>query len=380
MTAPAPDRPSERSERDAVAAEGRAVAPLGKNTDSVSSKLPKGGGRRRTWQLRDGLRTMALPRAAKCGRVRIAQLVGVTMVDGRAGFNGIMTCGLAWGCPVCRAKIQSERAKEVMQTVEWHRSRGGETYLLTLTVRHALGHNLRTMRKGIANAWRKVQAGRQWGEWKQRTGFVGSIRALETTHGAHGWHPHIHVLILAKRASEADVESWRKQLSARWQLAVERTLGAEHRPTDRKGCDMRVSRKADYIAKLGLEVAGSAGKRARRGNRSPLEIADDWTTTWEHDDGVLWRTYTKQMQGARMLTWSKGLRAAVGLGAERTDEELAALDEQYQPVMLIQAHLWDRLVRVPNGPVRVLEAMERGGPDALDRMLGRLLRQERGPP
>lgn len=371
MTARTPDRPSERSERDAVAREAR--APLGKNTDSVST-LPKvRSGRRRTWALRDGLRTMAWPRAAKCGRVRVSQLIGVTLVDGRAGFNGIMTCGLAWGCPVCRATIQSERAKEVMATVDWHRSRGGETYLVTLTVRHALGHNLRTMRKGIANAWRKVQAGRAWGEWKQRIGFVGSIRALETTHGGNGWHPHIHVLILAKRATPACVESWRAQLSARWQLAIEATLGREHRPNDAKGCDMRVSRKADYIAKLGLEVAGSSGKRARGGNRSPLEIAEDWTSKWDADDGILWRTYAKQMQGARMLTWSRGLRAAVGLGAERTDEELAALDEQYRPAALIERHVWDALAKVKDGPVRALEAMEQGGIDALDTLLGRLV-------
>lgn len=319
-------------------------------------------------------------RAAKCGRVRIAQVVGVTLVEGRAGFNGIMTCGLAWECPVCRATIQAERAKEVSAVSNWHRARGGETYMLTLTVRHGLGDDLKRVRQGVANAWRKMQAGRAWLEWKARAGVVGTVRSLETTHGAHGWHPHLHVLVLGKPASERDVESWRRQLSARWQSAVSSTLGQDYTPTDRRGCDMRVSRKDDYIAKLGLEVAGSAEKRGRRKNRSPLEIADDWVHGEDWRDGVLWRKYAKGMHGARMLTWSKGLRAAAGLGVERSDEELAALEEAYTPVALVSREVWDELVRIPGGPLRVLEYVERRGVEGLMHFVTAYVRRERGPP
>lgn len=319
-------------------------------------------------------------RAAKCGRVRIGQVVGITLVDGRAGFNGIMTCGLAWECPVCRATIQAERAKEVLAAVDWHRARRGEAYLVTLTVRHGLGDDLATMRKGVANAWRKVQAGRAWLEWKARAGVVGTVRALETTHGEHGWHPHLHVLVLGKRASDHDVESWRAQLSARWQVAVSATLGQDYVPTDRRGCDVRVSRKSDYLAKLGLEVAGSSEKRGRRKNRSPLEIADDWVSREDWRDGVLWRKYAKGMHGARMLTWSKGLRAAVGLGVEKSDEELAALEEQYTPVARIAREVWDELVRVPGGPLRILEYLERRGLEGLELYVTATITRGRAPP
>jgi hypothetical protein len=370
---------------DAVAVPGEAG--LGKNTDSVSTPGAVRHGRRRTWALRDGLRTMSRgatgggpSRAAKCGRVRIAEIVGVTLVDGRAGFNGIMTCGLAWECPVCRAAIQAERAKDVLTAVEWHRARRGEAYLVTLTVRHGLGDDLKRMRQGVANAWRKVQAGRAWLEWKARAGIIGTVRALETTHGAHGWHPHLHVLVLGKRASERDVESWRQQLSARWQVAVGATLGQDYTPTDKRGCDMRVSRKSDYLAKLGLEVAGSSEKRGRHANRSPLEIADDWVSRDDWRDGVLWRKYAKGMHGARMLTWSKGLRAAVGLGVEKSDEELAALQEAYTPVALIGREVWDALVRIKGGPVRMLEYIERRGVEGLHIYLEAFVRREHPPP
>ncbi len=323
---------------------------------------------------------MSPPRAAKCGRCRIDTVVGIGMREGRGRYHGVMRCGLAWSCPVCRSSIQAERATDVLAAVEWQRARRGEAYLLTLTIRHGLGHDLKAMRKGVANAWRKVQAGRRWVEWKERIGLVGTVRALETTHGsAHGWHPHIHVLILAKKASARDIESWRAQLSAWWQVAVTNTLGAAHVPNDRRGCDLRKSRKSDYLTKLGLEVAGSEAKDGRAGNRSPMEIAEHFTTTGDVDSAILWRRYTEDMHGARMLTWSKGLRAKVGLGRERTDEEIIADDSAVTFVVLMPPAVWDALSRVPGGPLRVLEAAERDGAEGAQRAYNQLLRG-RAPP
>lgn len=302
------------------------------------------------------------------------------MRDGRARYSGVMRCGLAWECPVCRGVIQSERASEVLQAVTWQRARKGEAYLLTLTIRHGLGHDLKAMRKGVANAWRKVQAGRAWTEWKDRIGMIGSVRALETTHGsAHGWHPHIHVLILAKRAPLRDVESWRAQLSAWWQRAVERSLGAEHVPNDRRGCDLRRSMKSDYLAKLGLEVAGSEAKDGRNGNRSPLEIAEHFAATGDHDSALLWRRYAEDMAGARMLTWSKGLRARVGLNAERSDEEIANDDAEVTTLAIMPGPVWDELSRIPGAPLRVLETCERLGEIAAQNLVNQLL-AGRAPP
>jgi len=291
-----------------------------------------------------------------------------------------MRCGLAWECPVCRSVIQSERAGEVLHAVEWHRARKGQAYLVTLTIRHGLGHNLREMRKGVALAWRKVQAGRAWLEWKERAGVIGTVRALEVTHGhENGWHPHIHVLVLGDRANAREMESWRAHLSARWQVAVESTLGREHVPTDRRGCDIRPSRKADYLTKLGLEIAGSAAKDGRKKNRSPLQIAEHFVRTDNVDSALLWRRYAEQMHGARMLTWSRGLRALVGLDVERTDDEIVNDDTAVEFVAVLPAAVWDQLARVKEGPLRVLFAVERYGADAARRLCFALI-AGRAPP
>jgi hypothetical protein len=302
------------------------------------------------------------------------------MREGRARFYGLMRCGLAWACPVCRSVIQAERANEITQVVEWHRDNGGEGYLLTLTLRHGVGDDLKRLRRGVADAWRRMQGGRQWLSFKLFAQVEGTVRALETTHGAaNGWHPHIHVLILAKKASPETVELWRSQLSVRWQRAIELTLGREHLPSDRRGCDLRPSRQSDYLAKLGLELAGTSAKDGRDGNRSPLEIGAHYAETRDLESAALWRTYAKGMKRARMLTWSRGLRAAAGLGRELTDEEIVAEEEKRDDVQMIVSvggFAWDRLVRVAGAAVRALELAESHGAEAAVRWM----EEATGPP
>lgn len=349
-----PDRPN----AVAGAAGGR---PLGKNTSKVSRK-PSGTNRRSLWQLRDALRPIQAPRLQKCGHCRFMDAVQVAInIEGRAAYRGIMRCGSVWSCPVCRATIQRERAADLIAAVAWHRKTTSGVYMLTLTVRHAMGDDLARIRRGVANAWKKVQQGKSWIRWKSRVGFVGSVRALEVTHGRNGFHPHLHILLLARNAQPRTLERWRQELSVRWQHAVERTLGAEHRPNDRRGTDLRRTKKDDYLAKLGLEIVGTAAKRGRQGSRSALEVAADYTHAPNERDAGIWRSYADGMRGARMLTWSKGLRAAAGLGVERTDEEIVNDTEAGTVAWTIAPASWKVIIGVKNGPLRLLEALENDG-------------------
>jgi len=371
-----PDRPSERERagrRAAGSGSGRAVAVLGKNTSNVSPRWVPA--RVNRWELRSSLRPIQAARQAKCGHCRVAALVGIVIRDGRAGFSGLMRCSSVWSCPVCAATIRSTRAGEVRQAYTWHRSNGGEVLMLTLTVRHGIGDDLKAVRRGVANAWRRVQAGNRWILIRRQCGLVGTVRALEVTHGKNGWHPHLHVLMLVRGGmSDSAKKLLRDRLSVRWQRAVERSLGPGFVPNDAIGCNLTVAHEAEYITKLGLELSDIGKKSARKGNRTPWEIAADFHTQPTKRDKAIWMAFSAGMKGARMLTWSNGLRDAAGLNAELSDEEIVAQEEAREGDVLctMDGDTWDRVRHV--SPWRLLSAAEYGGVEAVQYELNLLLR------
>jgi hypothetical protein len=267
------------------------------------------------------------------------------------------------------------RAEEVRAAVAAHGQ--DRTYMLTLTVAHGMGDDLDRTRRGVADAWRRLWQGRWVRQWRARVGFVGSIRALEVTHGPHGWHPHLHVLLLA---GDDRVEATARELSARWQHAVGRELGAGHVPDAEHGCVLTRCRDADYINKLGLEITDPGEtKRGRAGHRSPWEIAHDVMLRGRDGDRSLWRTYRDGMRGARMLTWSVGLRDRLGLGRDRGDAEIAD-EEATQPeavLGVIAGRDWEDLTRVRGARVRVLELAESYGWTAAAAYIARVVATRR---
>ena len=366
--APPAGRPRSRQAPPAGVA---SAASLGKNTGNVSLPSKPQCFREICYDLRDRYRPFAGRRCAKCGRVRIASCVEISKRDGRAHYHGLMRCGLAWECPVCQVALRTARAAEVLTVVQWHTSRYGveSAALLTLTVRHGFGNDLGALRSGVAKAWRRVQAGKAWRDWKAEVGFVGSIRALETTHGENGWHPHLHIVLLTTRPLlEAD-RSW---VSRRWQRAVLRLLGPDHMPDDVYGCDLRPCHAADYLQKLGLEV--SPPDKAARGelHRTPLQLLTAFAYDGDLDALKLYQVYVDGMKGARMLTWSVNLKRDAGV-LDRTDEEIVeGADEPEEHVLTIKGEAWDELRDVPGIKSTILALAESDPPDVVRQWLGQL--------
>jgi hypothetical protein len=310
--------------------------------------------------------------------------------DGRVVYKGITTCGLVWECPVCQMTIKARRAEQVGELVEWHGRPGA--FLLSLTFRHGLGNDLRAARKGLANAWRGMARGKPWERFKRALGVVGTVRAMEVTHGPNGWHPHLHVLVLCRPGWEAatmpdglPVDEW---IADRWSAMVCRYLGDEHQPDEAHGVGWTPCTDGRYLSKLGLEVSDPGRKHGRNANRSPLDIAADLVDRGHRSDRTLWRSYCLAMHGARQLTWSKGLRELAGI-PDKTDAELAADEEAGQrttPVLRIEGNDWRRIARYrvevqkPDGsrqlvpaPVLLLERAEQKGARAAWRMLRSLV-------
>jgi len=306
-------------------------------------------------------RPAASPRCQKCGRLRIKHVVTVRRRADRAHFDGVMRCGLIWECPDCQGHIKAERALEVEKARAWHVERYGpdSAVMLTLTAAHYARHELEPLRAGVADAWRRFIQGRGWLELRQSAGLVGSIRALEVTHGPNGWHPHLHVVLFVRRPVG---EPFRLAALARWQLAVRLALGAEHVPDDRHGAQLTTcDADARYLSKLGLELSAPATSKAAKGdNRTPLDILAAFVATGDCAEAELYRAYADAMKGARQLTWSKGLKTAAGI-EDKTDEQLIAGDPgAEQEVARISGPQFDVLRTIPGALTDILELAEVG--------------------
>lgn len=245
-------------------------------------------------------------------------LTGVEIVmppDGHPGFRGVETCGSKTGCPPCSARACVKNAEEIKRAVAWARATGLTPVMATFSFAHGQGDDLKKIRGGCSEAWRLFRQGAPFLRFKCRVGLVHSVRALECTCGRHGFHPHIHAILFVR-----DVSALRAALpwiSDRWCAKVTSLLGPEHAPNVEHGVVLsECDRDGVYLAKLGLEVGGAgAGKRAKNGNRSMWEVAEDLAEHRAPADVAIWRAYVTGMRGARMLTWSVGLRAAVRVWA-----------------------------------------------------------------
>ncbi len=359
------------------------------------------------YKLRDGMRPLSQPRVQACGRAVISESghVGVMATpDGRIKLTGLAHCGSIWECAVCQMQICQARADELRQAVDRHGST--KVAMLTLTIRHGCGDNLKRLRKGLSRAFGAFSRHRAYKRWQKHVGMVGRVRATEVTHGPNGWHPHLHVLIFFEddvptATAVGPAGKWRKvwdcpdfdELTELWQREVLRVFGIEHVPLAAYALKASMASDGEYIAKLGLELSDPANKKAKKGHRTPWQIASDWATArnkhrddagddaalpWriKHDlDARLWRTYCEDMRGAHRLVWSNGLKDRLGV-VDMGDAELLE-DDEPQPedtwIASIPRATWrairDERIRGEPVPHFLIRAAERGGSRGFDKAL-----------
>ncbi len=279
---------------------------------------------------------MPTHRVAGCCRKPHGQAVAVVTCPASqsAVYVGLWSCGSVWACAVCATRISERRRKELSAAVMAWESRGGRVVLVTYTIRHKRGDDLGASVKGLLAARAASRSGRWAVQFKDRFGVVGSVRALEVTHGQNGWHPHLHELLFV--AGGADQEQIGAQLRERWASMVGK---AGLRDVNSHGVDVQIADLSvtEYVAKFGRErswteaheLTKAVTKQARSGGRTPSELLA--AATWDEDAAArrLWVEYARTFKGKRQLCWSRGLRDELGLDAEKSDEELVA--ERQEP-------------------------------------------------
>lgn len=307
-----------------------------------------------------------------------------------AHYGNLMTCGNVWTCPVCGPKIAARRAREVEQAIRAWQGSGGAVAFLTMTVPHYAHDYLRSLLPDFTGALSSFWSNRGVKEAAQLAGVVGSIRALEVTHGANGWHPHTHYLVFL--APGADIPALHRAWFEVWGRTVRRRLGRDINGhgldlvqvgggADQGGTDEDAEQLARYVVKsLDDDLWGPAQeltfghlKQARFSGRSPFALLHDYTFSGDDQAGELFAEFAGIFHGKRQLFWSRGLRAQL-LGAEEeiSDEEIAEqLEEEASLLGTLTLEQWRRVLAAPGRDTRgvLLEVAEDGGWPAVERFL-----------
>jgi hypothetical protein len=246
---------------------------------------------------------------------------------------------------------------------------GGSASLITLTMRHHAGHQLKDLWQALSSAWRGAISGKQWLADQELGGLLGWVRVVEATHGRNGWHLHIHALVCWERSVSLELaQDIGHRMWQRWTRVLERKglTSWKHRG----GVDVRMAtlgtdNLAHYFNKLAREVTSSHTKESRRG-RSPFKILTDGLSSGEADDLDLWGEWEEASFGRRQLTWSLGdhdLRKLADLASEQTDEEVAAEELLGEDTIALPRPTWEALLR-GELTTDLLDAAEIGGVEA----------------
>ncbi len=329
-------------------AEGDASAPTG---DSPLGTLENGFRRRRRqryralellrgWSSRNGAR--------ECMTAAGANVVVSGHRDGTVHVSGVKRCSSVHACPVCAPTIRGRRAVEIDQGVSKWIADGGTVWFVTATLPHDRGERLEKVLDELLSAWRRTWGGRPAQRQKELLEFAGSIKALEITHGANGWHPHLHSLLLCK--GEQDPREW---LSERWSYQVTKT--GRRAPHQVYGLDVQRVEGAGALAKyltkveggwgVGLELARADAKKAKNGGSNPWQLLFEASEQGDVDSLTLFLEYEAATKGRNALTWSPGLKGLLEV-EEVTDEEAAIAEAETEKLVerVIPAEDWNRMV------------------------------------
>lgn len=295
----------------------------------------------------DGSGVMVRGRVGRCGLKRISASVQMHATETGIVIVGVERCGSVHACPVCAAPIYAERAEEIQRLVAHF---GPERCsMLTLTIRHDRWSSLGTMEDGIQRAWRLFWAsGKASMRARRAMGIEHYVKTLEHTHGPMGWHPHIHMLWVAREGHTPPVDL-EKRLAEHWQECVRKALGSRYKPSVERG--VRITGIGDddrYLAKLGLEIAGITTKAGRTdGHRSSWGVCLD-AAAGDVESRRLWSEYVEHTHGRRLMTWSRGTKRELNI-AHKSDENIVdeEAEQAYTRELLVtyDADTWDEAVR-----------------------------------
>lgn len=318
-------------------------------------------------------------RSAQCFRYLAwnSSVVWVKKTGDRAFYRGLVICGSPWSCPVCSARIAEVRTKEIEHAISTWLGQGGVVEMVTLTMPHSREDSLLKVLETFVQSRRTFYNRKTMRRLKKESGYIGSIRALEVTFGANGWHVHSHELLFLQKPldrSKAILEAWKGAVvDSGWRspnghgLSIENVWSAEA-----------------YIAKYGRqqkwgagkELAKSRSKRGRAGAMVPWDFLEAYHRGMEPvTNAKRWREYIEAFKGLHQIQWTPGLKARFGV-KEVTDAQAAEF-KNVESIILGRLTLkqWREVYRTENRG-QLLKAAETGGWAAVVEFVAKLTGEE----
>lgn len=309
-------------------------------------------------------------RTAKCLRIRSADVLNVQVHHSKemkkASYGGLQTCGSVWACPVCAHKVARQRRIEMIRLLERHIATGGDVIMITRTFPHTRFDSLSDSLTAFQDAETRYHRGKGYKKAFQDVGLVGSVKALEVTYGANGWHPHVHEIILTQ-SKVPDFyyrEVLHPKLFNRWQrFCLKVGLPA---PSEDHGLKIQRAEQAGaYVSKWGVEDEMTKGhiKQGRGESCTPFDFLRAGLLTNSEDadkaSGALFREYANAFRGKVQLRFSRGLKSLYSID-EVTDDEIAEQTES-DAVLLGEIELNDWKVILQSGKRAALLERLSGG-------------------
>ncbi len=300
-------------------------------------------------------------RIGKCARYLTANQVAVKRhTDGGVHTSGLQQCGSIHACPPCAAKIRAQRACDIEQACKAHLKTGGGLAFLTVTLPHTLGDTLTELWDAVTKAWSTVIGGSPFHGTKPKPGtkgktgakatfgITGFMRAFDLTHGASGWHPHLHILVFTdRRITECDDEFWQLKnwFRRRWTARINKLTGRDVSQEFGIRLDSVKDDKGigQYVSKVNHELARGDLKSARTDtSRTPFQILADAVLDGDTESRELWVDYVEASHGRQLITTSVAIKRRY-LTDEKTDEDIANAEQEGTVEAFITADLWRRM-------------------------------------
>ncbi|MCD2198057.1 hypothetical protein LQ327_32265 [Actinomycetospora endophytica] len=194
----------------------------------------------------------------------------------RAGFEGLVSCGSVWACPVCAAKVAAKRAEELAAVLDAVHAKGGSAFMLTMTIRHNAGDRLglnreERARRGVLDQRRR---------WRNRLEKLDTRRMARDDARAHGWDVDEH----QAEADDIEETSIRREIARTDPNMV--TVGPQARVQD----DSDAKELADLNARRGCWDVVTDGWHAATSGRDWAQAQIDtgllgWVRVTEVTDG-----------------------------------------------------------------------------------------------
>ena len=300
-------------------------------------------------------RLLPMHRVGQCLRAMVPdrKLVEIWLSarKNKAHYRGLRTCGCVWVCPVCASRISEERRIEISKVRKHYEAQGYITSMCLFTMRHSASDTFADTVTCLMSCYAAFTSGKGWQNIKDAYSLHGWVRALEFTHGANGWHPHLHILLWTY---EADTDKLRMAMSDRWSKIL-MTINRRGKHGVAFNLTNATRDVEEYITKFGYDpqwlpehqIAKAVVKRAHRGHRNPAQLLRD-SMAGDKQAGILWREYAAFVAGRRQLEWSRNPSPKALAGVmELTDAEIM---EKHDESAILLAQLtsveWSRILRV----------------------------------